>query len=64
VHHIPHGERKYQISKDFSRINLDIGVGYGSNLEHVIGVINKVGSELATDPLWENYMFFLLNFTR
>jgi small conductance mechanosensitive channel len=29
-------------------------VGYGSNLEHVIGVINKVGSELATDPLWEN----------
>jgi small conductance mechanosensitive channel len=25
VHHIPH-ERKYRISKDFSRINLDIGV--------------------------------------
>jgi small conductance mechanosensitive channel len=45
VHHIPHGEiKKYQFSKDFSRINLDIGVGYGSNLEHVIGVINKVGS--------------------
>jgi small conductance mechanosensitive channel len=26
-------------------------VGYGSNLEHVIGVINKVGSDLATDPM-------------
>jgi small conductance mechanosensitive channel len=37
VHHIPHGEMKVSIfSKDFSRINLDIGVGYGSNLEHVI----------------------------
>jgi small conductance mechanosensitive channel len=58
VHHIPHGEIKKvsNFSKDFSRINLDIGVGYGSNLEHVIGVINKVGSDLATDPLWENYI--------
>jgi small conductance mechanosensitive channel len=57
VHHIPHGEiKKYRISLRISRINLDIGVGYGSNLEHVIGVINKVGSDLATDPLWENYI--------
>jgi small conductance mechanosensitive channel len=66
VHHIPHGEIKKvsNFSKDFSRINLDIGVGYGSNLEHVIGVINKVGSDLATDPLWKITLFFLLNFTR
>jgi small conductance mechanosensitive channel len=52
VHHIPHGEIK-KVS-NFLRISrIDIGVGYGSNLEHVIGVINKVGS-MATDPLWEN----------
>jgi small conductance mechanosensitive channel len=57
VHHIPHGEiKKVSISLRISPyINLDIGVGYGSNLEHV-GVINKVGSDLATDPLWENYI--------
>jgi small-conductance mechanosensitive channel len=66
VHHIPHGEIKKvsNFSKDFSRINLDIGVGYGSNLEHVIGVINKVGSELATDPLWENYIVLSPQFLR
>ena len=66
VHHIPHGEIKKvsNLSKDFSRINLDIGVGYGSNLEHVIGVINSVGTALATDPLWENYIILSPQFLR
>lgn len=66
VHHIPHGEIKKvsNLSKDFSRINLDIGVGYSSNLEHVIGVINKVGTELATDPLWENNIILAPQFLR
>jgi len=56
VHHIPHGEIKKvsNLSKDFSRINLDMGVGYSSNLEHVISVINKVGTELANDPNWKD----------
>lgn len=55
VHHIPHGEIKKvsNLSKDFSRINLDMGVSYNSNLEHVITVINKVGNDLATDPQWK-----------
>ena len=55
VHHIPHGEIKKvsNLSKDFSRINLDMGVSYNSNLEHVITVINKVGNDLAADPQWK-----------
>jgi small conductance mechanosensitive channel len=66
VHHIPHGEIKKvsNFSKDFSRINLNIGVGYGSNLEHVIAVINRVGNELSTDPLWENYIILSPQFLR
>jgi small conductance mechanosensitive channel len=66
VHHIPHGEiKKVSNFLRISPINLDIGVGYGSNLEHVIGVINKVGSDLATDPPYGKItLFFLLNFTR
>jgi small conductance mechanosensitive channel len=52
VHHIPYIKK---VSNFRISINLDIGVGYGSNLEHVIGVINKVGSGY-TDPLWENYI--------
>ena len=39
-------------------------MGYGSNLEHVIGVINSVGTELATDPLWENYIILSPQFLR
>lgn len=66
VHHIPHGEIKKvsNLSKDFSRINLDIGVGYATNLEHAIGVINNVGNELATDPLWKNNITLAPQFLR
>lgn len=52
VHHIPNGEikRVSNLSKDFARVNFDIGVSYSSNLEHVIEVINRTGKELAEDP--------------
>jgi small conductance mechanosensitive channel len=41
------------LSKDFSRINLDIGV-YNTNLEQAITVINKVGTTLADDLEWKS----------
>lgn len=49
VHHIPHGEIKTvsNLSKDFSKVNLDMGVGYSTDLDHLIKVINEVGMELA-----------------
>lgn len=55
VHHIQHGSvsRVSNLSKDFARINLDVGVGYGSDLEEVIACINEVGLELANDPAWK-----------
>jgi len=55
VHHIPHGEIKYisNFSKDFARVNFEIGVAYKSNLEHVISVINRVGNELFEDTFWK-----------
>ncbi len=54
VHSIPNGEIKTasNYTKDYSRMNLDVPVAYGENLEHVIDVINHVGQELAKDPLW------------
>jgi small-conductance mechanosensitive channel len=60
VHHIPHGEIKKvsNLSKNFARVNLDIGISYSSNLEHVISVIDKVGLELSEDP---NYKDFILS---
>lgn len=56
VHHIPHGEIKMvsNMSKDFARINLDIGVAYNSNLEHVIAVVNQIGNDLSKDTKWKD----------
>jgi moderate conductance mechanosensitive channel len=56
VHHIPHGEIKIvsNLSKNFARINLDIGIAYNSDMEHVIKVINQTGAELADDPQYKD----------
>ena len=66
VHHIPHGEIKKvsNLSKDFSRINLDMGVSYNTNLEHVISVINSVGTALANDPDWKHAILLAPQFLR
>lgn len=55
VHHIPNGEitKASNLSKGFSRVNLNIGISYGSDLEKVINVVNRVGKELAEDPQWK-----------
>lgn len=55
VHHVPNGEIKKasNLSKGFSRVNLNVGIAYGSNLEKVIKVVNKVGQKLAEDPQWK-----------
>jgi moderate conductance mechanosensitive channel len=55
VHHIPHGavSKVANMSKYFSRVNLNIGVSYNVDLEKVIEVTNKVGNDLAQDPEWK-----------
>lgn len=55
VHHVPNGEIKTasNLSKYFSRVNLNVGVSYSSDLEKVIKVVNTVGDELAEDPDWK-----------
>jgi small-conductance mechanosensitive channel len=56
VHNVPNGEIGVasNYTKERSRINLNISVGYGEDLSHVISVINKVGNELAEDPEWDS----------
>jgi len=51
VHTIPNGEVKVasNYTKDWSRVNLNIPVAYGEDLDHVTEVINRVGSQLAED---------------
>lgn len=66
VHHIPHGEIKQvaNLSKDFSRINLNVGVSYNSDLEKVIEVINKVGDEMSEDSKWKDSILTKPQFLR
>lgn len=54
VHHIQNGSfsKTANKSKEFARINLDIGVSYSSNLKEVIKVINNVGKEMAAHSKW------------
>lgn len=54
VHHIPHGDikRVSNLSKTFSRVNINVGVSYSADLDHVAAVINQVGNELALDDAW------------
>lgn len=66
VHHIPHGEIKKvsNLSKDFARVNLNIGVAYSSKLDHIIQVVNKVGNELSQDPQWKEFIITPPQFLR
>jgi small conductance mechanosensitive channel len=56
VHHIPNGEIKIasNFTRNYSRVNLNISVSYGTNLDHAIRVINRVGEELAQEDYWRD----------
>lgn len=58
VYHIPHGtiQRVSNLSKKFSRVNLNIGISYNSDIEKVIAVVNKIGKELAEDPEFKSFI--------
>ena len=56
VHHIPNGSVTVisNMTKDLSRVNLNIGISYDVELEKAVKVINEVGEKLANDPDWKD----------
>ena len=66
VHHVPQGEIKKvsNLSKGFSRVNINLGVDYSSDLEKVIEVINLVGKEMMEDSEWKQYLLSAPKFLR
>lgn len=54
VHYVPHGEISMvsNMSKEFSKINLNIGVSYKDDLDNVIKVVNAVGKGMGEDQVW------------
>jgi small-conductance mechanosensitive channel len=45
-------EQASNMTRDWSRVNLDVTVAYKENLDNVIKVINEVGQGLKDDPEW------------
>lgn len=54
VHTVPNGEIRVasNSTKEWSRVNLNISVSYGTDLDHAIAVINRVCQEMAQEPEW------------
>ncbi|MBD3251813.1 mechanosensitive ion channel [Candidatus Uhrbacteria bacterium] len=55
VHYIPNGNvtKTSNMSKDFARVNMNVGIGYDADLDKVVQVVNRVGIELAADEQWK-----------
>lgn len=58
VHFIPNGEVRVasNLTRGYSRVNLNISVGYGEDLDRVMIVMNRVGKDLAEDPIWAAFI--------
>jgi len=56
VHSVPNGQVSVatNMTRNFSKVNMNISVGYGENLKRVIDTINKVCQEIAEDPQWKD----------
>lgn len=65
-HYIPNGEITLatNMTMEFSGINLDIGIDYGTDLEKLEKVINTVGEELSDDKEWKEFILEAPTFLR
>lgn len=66
VHHIPHGEIKTvsNLTKQYSKINIVVGVSYDADINHVRNVVNRVGLELSKEAYWKQLITQAPSFLR
>ena len=55
VHYVPNGQIAVanDLTQDWSRVNLNVSVAYGEDIDRVFAIIDRVGRELAADPPFE-----------
>jgi small conductance mechanosensitive channel len=55
VHTVPNGEIKVasNLTRVWARINQDVTVAYGTDVDKAIDVVDKVGAQMAGDPEWK-----------
>ncbi|MEO7396002.1 MAG: mechanosensitive ion channel family protein [Candidatus Limnocylindria bacterium] len=58
VHTVPNGHIVVasNLTRLFSRVNLDVGVAYDTDLDRASDLINAVGDDMLADPEWGNRM--------
>ena len=56
VHYIPNSEiaTASNFTREYSRVNMNISVAYGEDLDQVIDVINRVCKRMAEEPEWRD----------
>jgi len=56
VHHVPNGSIVVasNMSKGYSGINLDVGIGYENSIEKATDIINQIGQDMAEDEEWRD----------
>ena len=66
VHHVTHGgiSTVANLSKEYSKINIDIGIGYDSDIEKVTKIVNDIGKNLAEDVEWKKSIISAPQFMR
>lgn len=66
VHTVSHGvvTKVSNLSNEFARVNLNIGVSYTADMEAVIRAINETGTILAEDPQWKDDILKPIQFER
>jgi small-conductance mechanosensitive channel len=55
VHTVPNGEIHVasNLTRVWSRINVDVTVAYGTDIDAAIAVVDTVGRDMASDPVWK-----------
>lgn len=55
VHVVPNGDTGIasNYTRDWSRVNLNISVAYGTDLDHAISIINRVCAEMCEEEYWK-----------
>jgi small conductance mechanosensitive channel len=55
VHTVPNGEIKVasNLTRVWARVNQNVTVAYGTDVDRAIDVVDTVGREMAEDPIWK-----------
>ncbi len=66
IHYVPNSQIKIASnkSKDYSKVDFKIGVGYRTDIDLLENIINKVGQDVSADPKFKDYIIEAPKFLR